>query len=355
MPKNKVTIKDVAREAEVNPSVVSRVLNKDSTLKVREETRERVWEAAEKLNYRPNRTAKMLRTKKSRMIAVLISKFSDLYFTTVLEGIVRVAEERGYIISVFSTEEDRKKGSEYIETVYEYGMDGAILASSYVEEETLQQLKYSSVPMVMLRRNPREYGVMGVLADELAGVSMAMEHLIRLGHRKIAHISGQLFSRSGLKRFEGYRKGLYENGIPYRVEYVQESDQTEKGGYRAMMCLLELEDPPTAVFAFNDTVAYGAMSAVWDKGLRIPEDISVVGYDNTILAGHMHPRLTTVDGRMKDMGVLGAKMLIDVIEGKEEIDNQKMTESDIMIQPLFVVRESTGRVKEEITLHGGKQ
>ena len=314
MPKNKVTIKDVAREAEVNPSVVSRVLNKDSTLKVREETRERVWEAAEKLNYRPNRTAKMLRTKKSRMIAVLISKFSDLYFTTVLEGIVRVAEERGYIISVFSTEEDRKKGSEYIETVYEYGMDGAILASSYVEEETLQQLKYSSVPMVML-----------------------------------------LFSRSGLKRFEGYRKGLYENGIPYRVEYVQESDQTEKGGYRAMMCLLELEDPPTAVFAFNDTVAYGAMSAVWDKGLRIPEDISVVGYDNTILAGHMHPRLTTVDGRMKDMGVLGAKMLIDVIEGKEEIDNQKMTESDIMIQPLFVVRESTGRVKEEITLHGGKQ
>lgn len=345
MPKNKVTIKDVAQEVGVNPSVVSRVLNKDLTLKVRDETRERVWEVAEKLNYRPNRTAKMLRTKKSRMIAVLISKFSDLYFSAVLEGIVRCAEERGYIISVFSTEEDRKKGSEYIETIYEYGMDGVILASSYIEEKMLQQLKYSSVPIVMLRNNPREYGVMGVLTDELAGVSMVMNHLIELGHRKIAHISGQLFSRSGLKRFEGYRKGLYENGIPYRAEYVQESDQTEKGGYMAMMNLLELEDPPTAVFAFNDTVACGVLGAIWDKGLRIPEDISVVGYDNTILSGHMHPRLTTVDGRMKDIGILGTKMLIDMIEGKEDIDSRNMTESHMMIQPKFVVRESTGNVK----------
>lgn len=346
MPKTKITIKDVAREADVNPSVVSRVLNNDLTLKVRNETRERVWEAAARLNYRPNRMAKMLRTKKSKMIAVLISKFSDLYFAAVLEGIDRVAEERGYIISVFSTEEDRKKGSEYIKNVYEYGMDGAILASSYIEEETLQQLKYSSVPMLMLRRSSSECGVLGVLADELAGVSMAMEHLIGLGHRKIAHISGQLFSRSGLKRFEGYRKGLYENGIPYRAEYMQESEQTEKSGYEAMMRLLELEHPPTAVFSFNDTVAFGAISAIWDKGLRIPEDISVVGYDNTILSGHIYPRLTTVDGRMKEMGVLAAKMLIDAIEEKENADGHVELVSDIMVEPLFVVRESTGRVKE---------
>ncbi|UWP58977.1 LacI family DNA-binding transcriptional regulator [Ruminococcus gauvreauii] len=346
MPKTKVTIKDVAREADVNPSVVSRVLNKDSTLKVREETRERVWEAAAKLNYRPNRMAKMLRTKKSKMIAVLISKFSDLYFTAILEGIVWVAEERGYIISVFSTEEDRKKGSKCIETVYEYGMDGAILASSYVEEKTLQQLRYSSVPMVMLRRSSREFGVMGMLADELAGVSMVMEHLIGLGHQKIAHISGELFSRSGLKRFEGYRKALYENGIPYRVEYVQESDQTEKGSYDAMMRLLELEDPPTAVFAFNDTVAFGAMSAIRDKGLRIPDDISVVGHDNTILSEHTYPRLTTVDSRMKDMGELAAKMLIDAIEGKENAGERGEPECDIKIEPRFVVRESTGRVRK---------
>ena len=111
MPKTKVTIKDVAREADVNPSVVSRVLNKDSTLKVREETRERVWEAAAKLNYRPNRMAKMLRTKKSKMIAVLISKFSDLYFTAILEGIVWVAEERGYIISVFQRKKTERKAA----------------------------------------------------------------------------------------------------------------------------------------------------------------------------------------------------------------------------------------------------
>jgi len=346
MPKAKVTIKDVAREADVTSSVVSRVLNNDLTLKVRDETRERVWEAAAKLNYRPNRMAKMLRTKKSKMIAVLISKFSDLYFTAILEGIVRVAEERGYIISVFSTEEDRKKGSEYIQNIYEYGMDGAILGSSYIEEETLQQLKYSSIPMLMLRRSSSEFGVLGVLSDELAGVSMAMEHLIGLGHRKIAHISGQLFSRSGLKRFEGYRKGLYENGIPYRVEYMQESEQTEKSGYEAMMRLLELEDPPSAVFAFNDTIAFGAISAIWDKGLRIPEDISVVGYDNTILSEHIYPRLTTVDGRMKDMGVLAAKMLIDAIEEKENADGHVEHASDIMVEPLFVVRESTGRVKE---------
>ena len=121
--------------------------------------------------------------------------------------------------------------------------------------------------MVILRRSSREFGVMGMLADELAGVSMVMEHLIGLGHQKIAHISGELFSRSGLKRFEGYRKALYENGIPYRVEYVQESDQTtEKGSYDAMMRLLELEDPPTAVFAFNDTVAFGAAECHTGQG-----------------------------------------------------------------------------------------
>lgn len=345
MAKDRVTIKDVAKEAHVNPSIVSRVINEDSTLSIREETKERVWKAVDKMGYRPNIMARSLRTKRSNLIAVVVSKFIDPYFAAILEGATRAADENGYIIVVFSTEEDRKKGSACIRSIYEYGVDGAILASSYVEEKTMQDVKFSSIPMVLLRRKSIDFGTMGILSDELYGTSLAMDHLIGLGHTKIAHIAGMLYSRSGLKRLEGYRKALHENDIPYRAEYVQESDQTEKSGYDIMMKLLDLPDPPTSIFAFNDTVAFGAMNAIREKGLRIPEDISVIGYDNTFLATQSYPKLTTVDGRMVEIGEMAVKMLIQAIETSDK-DSDAAIEKDFTIKPNLVLRGTTAKAKE---------
>jgi DNA-binding LacI/PurR family transcriptional regulator len=345
MAKGRVTIKDIAQEARVNPSVVSRVLNEDKTLSVRDETKERVWKAVAKMKYRPNPMAQSLRTKKTKFIAVVISSFTEQYYAEILEGVHRSAEAGGYIIGVFSTEKDKKKGSECIESIYDYGMDGAVLASSFIEESTLKDIKYTNIPMVLLRRSSKDFGTLGILADELMGSFLAMQHLFDLGHERIAHISGLLFSRSGLKRLEGYRKALYERDIPYRAEYVQESDESKQSGYDAMMRLIDLDEPPTAVFTFNDSVALGALNAIQDKGFHVPEDFSVIGYDNTLIAEHCYPKLTTIDGRMTYIGEMAVKMLIQAIE-LDNKDSDKSMEKDIVVEPFLVIRETTGKPRD---------
>ena len=345
MRKGRVTIKDVAQAAEVNPSVVSRILNHDETLVVRPETRERVWGAVQQMGYRPNATARSLRTRKNRLIAIVISGFLDPYFALILENENRVADQRGYVVGVLSTESDDQRGAKCLETIFDTGMAGAVLASSYIEESTLARIRYSDMPMVLLRRNGWEFGKMSIMEDENSGAALAMEHLISLGHTRIAHIAGSLYSRSGLKRLEGYRKALHVHGIPYRAEYMQESDeaqcrlgvgQTRLDGYRAMLRLLDLDERPTAVFAFNDTIALGAVDAVLERALRIPEDISIIGYGNT-MSEFNFPKLTTVDGQMARIGALAAEMLINAIES----ESGEYQHEEILIQPELVVRKTT--------------
>ncbi len=333
--KMKITIKDVAKEAGVSPAIVSRVINEDPKLSIRDETRERVLEVVEKLEYRPNAIARSLRTKTTGTIAMIIPDITNPFFPEIIKGAQTASAKEGFSLILFNTEENIEKQREYIELVSEKQIDGVLLSSVYSDDKSIDLLEKYKKPYVLANRITRNIKSSFVIVNDFYGAVLAVEHLIQLGHRKIAHISGPLYTETGLQRSEGYRKTLNKFGIESCSEYVVESKFEEENGYKAMKQLLSLEDIPTGVFAANDLIAIGALSAIEEKGLMVPKDISIVGFDDIWVTSKLSPPLTSIRFQLFDMGYLASKILIQKIQGKV-VDNDR-----IVLEPELVVRCST--------------
>jgi DNA-binding LacI/PurR family transcriptional regulator len=328
---NRPTIHDVARRAKVSKSLVSMVIRGEDGVSA--EKREAILDAIEELNYRPNLMARSLVERRTRILGVMVSNLRNPFFGGVVSGIQARASELGYRV-LFNTG-DRKPELEVqaIESLLDLAVDGLILASPRVSDETIA-LAGHSVPVVVLNRNTVDDSSDSVTNDNIRGARLAVEHCVSFGHERIAIITGGDSVAAQVRR-EGYLRAMREFGLTEHIVTI-EGAHTEEGGYRGAQELLKLDPLPTAVFASNDLCAIGAMNALEEAGLTIPEDISIVGYDNNTLAALRHIGLTSVDQPGADMGRSAVNCLSQRIEG------ERNTPRHDVVAPSLVIRSTTG-------------
>lgn len=310
-----VTIREVSKRASVSPATVSRVLN--GTVPVAEETRRRVLEAIRELDYRPNAAARALATNRSGGIGVTVNDLASPFFAAMIRGIEDVVEAEGMHLIVLSGHAQEAAERRVIDYLREGRADALILHCVALSDEELIALAGESVPMVLIGRYLAELESHCVTLDNEAGGEMATSYLLEQGHRRIGHISGPLWFSDSRDRLLGYRRALERAGIGYDERLVVEADFQEEGGYRAARRLLERDLGVTALFCANDQSAAGALQAVRDAGLAVPEDISLIGYDDVLFARYLYPGLTTVRQPLRDMGRAAAEIALGILDGRE--------------------------------------
>ena len=338
-----ITLRDIAERAHVSITTVSKVITgKASEIRISPETQERVLTVAEEMGYKPNPFARSLRTKKSRIFGVVVAEMKDPYFGVIVGGIEQASSARGYFPLISSLENHLGEEKACVEVHRANRAAGILFAGAalQLEEETLHQLAEDRLPVVFIGKSVEAFSIPCVTVDNVKGAFLATEHLIKLGHRQIGLIMGpDEIVESGQRR-EGYKRALEAYGLPYDERWVEQETQlvSDPGsGYFAMMRLLEREPPPTALCTFDDWYAFGAIRAAVEKGLAVPRDLAVVGFDNIVAAAYYNPPLTTVEQPMLEMGKIAADMLMDAIEGTLE-----ETRASVILDPKLIVRESCG-------------
>ena len=307
------TIKDVAKKAGVSAATVSLVLNdSDTSLPISKATRKRVKEAASSLGYHPNTFAKALRTKKSYVVGILAFDIIDPYCAHVLRGAEGVFNEGGYYPMLSDLQNDQERMRHYIRLFRERRVEGLlILASSLqIEDQLIYDLHAENIPLVVIGREVESPGVPTVVTDNTGGAFKATEHLLQLGHRDIAFILGPAGYVDSRQRWEGSKRALDQYGIQVDPELMLEENEIGWGpeaGYSSMQELLASAKRITAVVAFDDISAFGAIRAITEAGLNVPEDISVVGFDDIPAAGFYNPPLTTIYYSMVGNGQAGSR------------------------------------------------
>lgn len=333
------TMKDVAERARVSVSTVSHVLN--GTRKVSEETRGEVLAAVEELSYRPNLLAKGLKTRRTHTIGLLIPDIQNSFFTSVVRGVEDVALSRGYHLFLCNTDEDPGREDGYIRELAKKRVDGLMVAPSARREAGIRRLRGEGVPFVLVDRDVEGVDADVVGVDNRAGMRLIAEHLVGLGHRRIAMISGPLEKASGYERHEGLREALADLGVGLEGSLVRFGDFRTAGGRAGAAELLGLPSPPTALVTANNQMTLGALLTINEMGLSVPGDLSVVGFDDPEWAPLTGPPLTTLAQPTYEMGVRASRMLLDRIEnGPDERSRRDL------LEPWLVVRGSTARAGE---------
>lgn len=307
------SIRDVATAAGVSVSTVSHVINQ--TRFVSEETQARVLAAMEDLNYKPNRLASSLRRKDKRTntLGLLIPDSANPFFAEVLRGIEDACFKAGYSVFLCNSDDDPKKEQNYIEVLLGKQIDGIILVSAGAHEDSLILLENNRVPFVLVDREVSGAIIDSVLVDNKTGGYQATNYLIELGHKRIGCIAGPSLLNPSAARVEGYQKALSKKNL-FHDDLIFMGDFRAQSGSDAAKQMLDLDNPPTAIFACNDMMAVGALHATDEAGLNVPGDISIVGFDDIPLASFTKPPLTTVAQPGQDMGLQAAEMVISRIE-----------------------------------------
>ena len=332
--KRKVTIKDVAREAGVSYSTVSRVVNNYKY--VNPDTREKVAEAMERLGYIANQQARSLVKGRSQVIGLLIHSFETSYIGEIVRGIDDAIAEAQYDLLLYTTHRRVERETTYVANIVHGLADGLLVVLPRGVETYMETLSKQSYPFVLIDYEATGDGVYAVGATNWQGAFDATRHLIELGHRRIGFVTGDMFVGSSTERLSGYRDALAANGLPYDDGLVCQGDYFKAKGFDAGRAFLELDRPPTAVFASNDEMAFGVMEAALGLGYRIPEDISIVGFDDIPQAAGTHPALTTVHQPLRDMGATATRLLLDLIEETDEPDA-----AAVKLNTELIIRQST--------------
>jgi LacI family transcriptional regulator len=336
------TLEEVASLAGVSRSTVSRVVNNHPN--VRAQTRERVWEVIRQSGYSPNVLARSLVTNRTQIIGIVIpeavtSVFTDPFFSLLLCGTTEACNAHRYqlILSLFTAATDFQEM--YDRLLHSGYADGVIVASAPLDDCLVPFLLRDGVPFVSIGRYPDER-VHYVDTDNVGGAQMAVNHLVRQGHRRIGTIAGRLDIVAGQDRLQGYRQGLEARGIPVDEALIVEGDFTEEGGMEAMRALLPLE--PSAIFVASDTMAAGAVRVLRAAGLRVPQDVAVVGFDDTSIASSIEPPLTTVRQPIERLGAMAVDVLVGILQDSSEENGAVQR---ILIPTELVVRASCGAAR----------
>lgn len=336
----KPTIYDVAEKAGVSIATVSKVINR--TGRISDKTRQKVLQIIEELEYQPSVVASALTGKSTYTVGLLIPDLANPFFAEIARSVEDRGHELGFNVVICSTDNDLNKESEYISLLQQKRVDGIILATGVRNDSLLKELIRKKVPIALIARDLPAFAVNSVLVDDFIGGYLATSHLIGLGHRRIALISEDLSLSSSKERLRGYLHALEEALLGYDESLVKVSDFTVEGGKRVMRELLRSADAPTAVFALNDLLAIGAVQAAREEGLSIPDNLSVVGFDNTILATIIDPPLTTVAQPIQEMGAKVMDLLI------QEVKQESGIKQRVVLLPQLVVRKSTAAVTTQV-------
>jgi LacI family transcriptional regulator len=338
---NQVTIKDIARELGISPSTVSRALKDHPDISVA--TKKAVNELADKLNYQPNIVALNLRQKKTNTIGVIIPEIVHFFFSTVISGIEDVAYTAGYNVILAQSNESYQREITDMKALFNSRVDGMLLSISRetTNFDHIESIISKGVPIVFYDRMYNSPNSSKVIVDDYAGAKEAVNHLISQGCKKIAHINGSPNLIISIDRFRGYTEALEENKIETNEDLIVNCQSgTFEEGKRATHKLLSQKNIPDAIFAGNDPMAMGAMMAIKEKGLKIPQDVAIVGFSNWFFGELMDPSLTTVDQPGFEMGQEAARLLIRQIEMKDKEDFDPQPETKIL-KTRLVIRNSS--------------
>lgn len=331
-----MTLKELGLLAGVHPSTVARVLNDDPRQRVSEALRVRILALAHEHGYRPNHLARSLRIKRSFVIGTVIPDIANPFFAILFRGIEDALAASGYSVIMANTDDEPAREQRSIDMLRGRQVDGLLLATARRDDPTIAALTAVGFPFVLVNRHTDPIRSNAVVPDDYAGAASAVEHLIALGHRRIAHLAGSDEMSTGHTRCRGYTDTIRRHHLPTDPELIVRGSFREAGGYQAMRRLLDLPQPPTAVFAVNDLAAIGAMRAIEEGGLQVPRDISIVGFNDLSAAIGTTRLLTTVRLPLHDMGKAAAERLLSQITS--EVDALE----PVMIPVELVIRQSTG-------------
>lgn len=314
-----MSLYDVARLAGVSAATASRVLS-GSSYPVRAATRERVLAAATELNFRPNMLARALVTARTHTLGAIVHDISDPYFGEIVRGLEDASRVRGYQVFVCSSDRDAGRELEYVHSLLDRRVDALVFAGGGIEDRaykaTLRRLldAFRQRGGAVVRLSPHSYAAPSVQPDNRGGAVEMTRHLLRLGHRTIAFIGGPMHLTTSTVRYAGHQAALEEASLPIEPQLHEPGGFTVAGGATAMAALLDRRPDLTAVFAANDMMAFGALQELQARGIAVPADVSVAGFDDIYIAAHAHPPLTTVRVPMYEMGRLGAGLAFDLLD-----------------------------------------
>ncbi|MBD0416764.1 LacI family DNA-binding transcriptional regulator [Oryzicola mucosus] len=329
-------MKDVALTAGVHPATVSRFMNARNTAYVGAETAERITKAAEELGYKRNLQAAGLRGRRSHTIGILVTSISYPVFPPLIEVIQTVAKAAGYVCYIQSLSEDQGGVLEAVDNLLAHQVDGIILASSYDCTEAVAACAAACVPLVLIFNRDGGDDVLRVLGDDVEGTLAIVQHLVGLGHRRVAHISGPVGLGSSRVRKDSFAQALVGLGLAQPPEYFHSAlSHTREEGRAAMAELIALPTPPTAVATASDFLALGCYDALREAGLSCPDDYSVVGFEDIAMCDLMTPPLTTVHTDLTAIGQKSAEVLLDAMSGRTQA-----TPASVFL-PALVLRGST--------------
>jgi LacI family transcriptional regulator len=344
---NQVTIKDIARELGISPSTVSRALKDHPDISA--ETKKAVNELADRLNYQPNIVALSLRQKKTNTIGVIIPEIVNTFFSTVISGIEDVAYEAGYNVILAQSNESYQREVTDMKALFNSRVDGMLLSLSRetTNFDHIESIISKGVPIVLYDRFYNNPNMSKVIVDDYVGAKEAVLHLIEQGCKRIAHLEGAPNLIISKDRLRGYQDALSESNLEIRENYtVVCPNNSFEEGQRAAQKLLSLPNPPDAIFASNDPMAMGAILAIKEKDLSIPNDVAVVGFSNYFFAQITDPSLTSVDQPGFEMGQEAARLLIRQIEAKDKEQDDLAPETKTLKTKL-IVRNSSLRKKKK--------
>ncbi len=330
------TIKDVARLAGVSLGTASNVLNGKESVKP--ESREKVYQAMKELDFQYNMAASSLRTKATKNMGLIIPTITNPYYPELARGAEDGARKAGCTLFLCNSDRKTEKEKEYIDALLSRRTDGLILVKTSLEKEELEALSHrTTLVLVDYREESQNFSVVNM--DDTAGVMQGMGLLRKKGHSRIAFISGLMDSYSSQCRIEAYKSCMEQWQLPGRQEYIVSGDYSWLSGYQAAKKLLELKEPPTAIFAANDIMAMGAIKAASEMGIQVPRQLSVLGYDDIEMSNLCTPPLSTIHQPKYQVGVEAVRLLMGAL-GK-----QPVTERLIWMQPRVIERDSVSEIE----------
>ncbi|MBW2038957.1 MAG: LacI family DNA-binding transcriptional regulator [Deltaproteobacteria bacterium] len=332
-----LTIKDIARLAHVSHTTVSRVLNNRPGVK--KITRERVLKLIKELDYQPSLVARSMVLKKSKVLGLIITTIRNPFYLELSQGIEDTARSFGYSVILCCTNYDLSLEGEHIRELRRKGVDGIILTSAHIKDEYVAALAQEGFPLVLVNRKVLESDLSGkvdyVGVDNIKGGEMALEHLLKMGHRRIGIVRGSLESSVTMERMEGVRRALDKHGLSIDDDLIFGGDYLKGSGYEAAKRFLSLAHPPTAIFSFNDYMALGVYDALLEKGVKVPEDVALLGFNDIEFASLRMVGLSTVSQKKYSLGSMAVRRLMQRIEGDQVGLEQ-------VLEPELIIRSSCG-------------
>jgi LacI family transcriptional regulator len=338
MKRTPATITDIAKALNISASTVSRALHNSPSISG--ETKKMVVELAKELNYQPNLVALSLLNKRSKTIGIIVPEITSYFFASAINGVQDMVAYEGYKLMISQSNESYEEELKLVNAMSLARVDGLMVSPSVNTSnfEHFEKLKASGTPLIIFDRDCYGFEADKVLVDDYDGAFQAVEYLIKTGCKRIAHLGGPSSLTTSKHRLNGYLDALKQNNIPIRNELIVRTDGfSSECGVEAVQNILNLIELPDAIFAVNDAVAIGAMSVIREAGLKIPEDISIVGFDDEPYSCYFNPSLTSVWQPVYDLGMLSAKILLDHFQNKSNNGEFRYE----VLKPELVIRDSS--------------